>query len=580
MPRLLPNSGTVASPTPVDTASPSTAGASSHATTEAVSTDVTSLAGNGVENTLTRNSTLAHNSSSDSEDSSSDDSSSPNELIDGKSDAETYYQSKNSSLLALVTMCYGMKDDEDKPILDVDASPSWKDIPRTSIKPKLEHYKYEIIRRHNHGVRLQRGRKSSVPRPKNWNVLKCQEWLTENPITTTADKEFLIDTVSIRKDTLEASAVEIATNDAKLGGGGNWMGKLPYLRLIHAIIDNPEIKHAFIHRAKLPPGRMSIEQRKHTVSVFAMIAEKWNDTDFDAITEDHTSVHSDFTSCIISHEDVADLAPATPEKVEDKWASVKNELTRVIANWERSGQGDGGIDDVDNGEDDVRSDGTFKDRSQHAMDSRANFFDNRNSYLLYIWIMLEKYQLLASTLQRLDDSIAGRDGTTSGLPSICNQDDDDDNLSSATSKFDSEMTVLKSSIENHGKSIVRAAQIDARQRNSEQLRGAVLTLDAEKRALEKEKRPLESEKRGIRIQKALVKENPELVTIYDEQIKEIDSQIALIDSQIADVASKIDFHSSLLCDATTDAQETPMRSNKTPRRIWNSPSEERGYSTS
>jgi len=139
---------------------------------------------------------------------------------------------------------------------------------------------------------------------------------------------------------------------------------------------------------------------------------------------------------------------------------------------------------------------------------------------------------------------------------------------------------LKSSIENHGKSIVRAAQIDARQRNSEQLRGAVLTLDAEKRALEKEKRPLESEKRGIRIQKALVKENPELVTIYDEQIKEIDSQIALIDSQIADVASKIDFHSSLLCDATTDAQETPMRSNKTPRRIWNSPSEERGYSTS
>ena len=579
MPRLLPNSGTVASPTPVDTASPSTAGASSHATTEAVSTDVTSLAGNGVENTLTRNSTLAHNSSSDSEDSSSDDSSSPNELIDGKSDAETYYQSKNSSLLALVTMCYGMKDDEDKPILDVDASP-WKDIPRTSIKPKLEHYKYEIIRRHNHGVRLQRGRKSSVPRPKNWNVLKCQEWLTENPITTTADKEFLIDTVSIRKDTLEASAVEIATNDAKLGGGGNWMGKLPYLRLIHAIIDNPEIKHAFIHRAKLPPGRMSIEQRKHTVSVFAMIAEKWNDTDFDAITEDHTSVHSDFTSCIISHEDVADLAPATPEKVEDKWASVKNELTRVIANWERSGQGDGGIDDVDNGEDDVRSDGTFKDRSQHAMDSRANFFDNRNSYLLYIWIMLEKYQLLASTLQRLDDSIAGRDGTTSGLPSICNQDDDDDNLSSATSKFDSEMTVLKSSIENHGKSIVRAAQIDARQRNSEQLRGVVLTLDAEKRALEKEKRPLESEKRGIRIQKALVKENPELVTIYDEQIKEIDSQIALIDSQIADVASKIDFHSSLLCDATTDAQETPMRSNKMPRRIFNSPSEERGYSTS
>ena len=60
MPRLLPHSGTVTSPTPVDASSPSTAGASSHATTEA---DATSLARNGVENTLTRNSTtLTRNS--------------------------------------------------------------------------------------------------------------------------------------------------------------------------------------------------------------------------------------------------------------------------------------------------------------------------------------------------------------------------------------------------------------------------------------------------------------------------------------------------------------------------------------
>ena len=360
MPRLA-YSSTVMSPSPVDTASPSTAGASSHATTEAVSTDATSLAGNGAKNT--HNSTLAHNSTSDSEDSSSYDSSTPNELIDGKSDAETYYQSKNSSLLALVTMCYGMKDDDDNLILDIDASP-WKDIPRKNIKPMLEHYQSEIIRRHNHGVRLRRGRKSSAPRPKSWTVNKCQQWLTDNPITTAADKEFLIDTVSFRKDTLEALAVEKVKDDEKLGGG-NWIGKLPYLRLIHAIIDNPEIQHAFIHRCKLPPGRMTIEQRKHTVSVFTMISDKWNDPEFYVVTEDHTSVHSDFISSVISHEDVADLAPATPEKVEDKWASVKNELTRVIANWERSGQGDGGINDVKNGEDDQRSDGTFKDRSQH-----------------------------------------------------------------------------------------------------------------------------------------------------------------------------------------------------------------------
>jgi hypothetical protein len=314
---------------------------------------------------------------------------------------------------------------------------------------------------------------------------------------------------------------------------------------------------------------MSIENRKQNVSVWTMISSKWNDPDFDVITEDHTSIHSDFVVDVISHEDVADLTPATPEKVEDKWATVKKELTRIIANWERSGQGDGGIDDIDNVDDNQRSDGTFKERSQHAMDSRANFFDNRNTYLLYIWIMLEKYQLLASTLQRLDDNIAGKDGTTSGLPSVFTNGDgfetDEDNLSSGTSKFNSEMIAIKNSIEKHGNSIVEAAGIDARQRYEEQLRGAVLTLDSEKRDLEKEKRPLESEKRGFRVQLAVNKQNKELVKVYQDLIEEIDSQIEKIDSQIAEVDAKINYHSSLLEDATTNAHETPMRNNKSPR---------------
>ena len=107
----------VMSPSLIDTASPSTAGASSHATNEAVATDSTSLAGNGVENTLA-SPVNANNAGSDNEDSGSDDSSTPNELIDGVCDAETYYESQNLSLLVLVTMCYGMNDEEDKPILD------------------------------------------------------------------------------------------------------------------------------------------------------------------------------------------------------------------------------------------------------------------------------------------------------------------------------------------------------------------------------------------------------------------------------------------------------------------------------
>ena len=138
-------------------------------------------------------------------------------------------------------------------ILDIDASP-WESINRNNIKPLLKHYHAEIIRRHEHGVRLRRRSKSSGPRPRSWTILKCQEWLNNNPITTTADKEFLVQTVNSRKAILEAAQAEKANEDDKLEGG-NWMGAKPYLRLIHAIIDNPEIRNAFIRRDKIIDAR-------------------------------------------------------------------------------------------------------------------------------------------------------------------------------------------------------------------------------------------------------------------------------------------------------------------------------------
>jgi len=139
---------------------------------------------------------------------------------------------------------------------------------------------------------------------------------------------------------------------------------------------------------------------------------------------------------------------------------------------------------------------------QWNLESCAGFFAHHSLYLLYIWILLERHQLLASTLQKLDDSVAARDGTGSGLPSMFDpNDDEEDNLSSTTSKLDSEMGALSSSIADHGKSIEKAARIkaksikkaatiEARNRYNEQLRRAILTLDSEKHRLEMEKRDL------------------------------------------------------------------------------------------
>ena len=45
--------------------------------------------------------------------------------------------------------------------------------------------------------------------------------------------------------------------------------------------------------------------------------------------------------------EVDELAPATMEKVEDKWSLMVLKMNQCIVNWQKSGQGDGGIDDTD-----------------------------------------------------------------------------------------------------------------------------------------------------------------------------------------------------------------------------------------
>ena len=55
--------------------------------------------------------------------------------------------------------------------------------------------------------------------------------------------------------------------------------------------------------------------------------------------------HSDYQIAVdCSHEAVAGLVPATPQKIEDVFTSMRSDLLRIISRWEQSGQGEGGMD--------------------------------------------------------------------------------------------------------------------------------------------------------------------------------------------------------------------------------------------
>ena len=144
----------------------------------------------------------------------------------------------------------------------------------------------------------------------------------------------------------------------------------------------------------------------------------WNSTVFNPVAP-ASECHFDFqTATDCSYELVKPLAPATPEKVEDIFASMRSHLLRIIQRWEQSGQGEGGRDnDVDAEEDEEdeasvdRMIGSLSGRPARALQSRAAFLNGKPSYVLYFWEIANCHQLLQSSLQQLSNSTGASDAS-------------------------------------------------------------------------------------------------------------------------------------------------------------------------
>ncbi len=68
-----------------------------------------------------------------------------------------------------------------------------------------------------------------------------------------------------------------------------------------------------------------------------------NDEGFNPVAAVSSDCHVNFSiPTNYAHSQVASLMRATPQKVEDVLASIRSNRLRIIQNWERSGQGEGG----------------------------------------------------------------------------------------------------------------------------------------------------------------------------------------------------------------------------------------------
>lgn len=77
-----------------------------------------------------------------------------------------------------------------------------------------------------------------------------------------------------------------------------------------------------------------------------MMSDKWNDKNYNPKTMIFLTEGQDMfrEEIELPYSSVAHLAAATPDKCKTKMSEMMGQLKRVVQDWERSGQGDGGND--------------------------------------------------------------------------------------------------------------------------------------------------------------------------------------------------------------------------------------------
>jgi hypothetical protein len=226
-----------------------------------------------------------------------------------------------------------------------------------------------------------------------------RKWLEENPIEGESDVEFLKSDVEHHRQASEAARSTISTERETL----NWTGQVPYLRLTHCVVDD-SIKEAYLNRDTIQPGSMEVENRNSSVreeSVWEKIANLWNDREFEPETLCLPDLHPHefLFPERLTYDKVELMLPTTPSRVMEKIAQMIISLRRCIEKWERSGQGEVGVDPFDD-EGDIRPQfgstlppdpkSGRQQRTAYALGCRHAFFVEREMYLLYFWELLKK----------------------------------------------------------------------------------------------------------------------------------------------------------------------------------------------
>ena len=185
--------------------------------------------------------------------------------------------------------------------------------------------------------------------------------------------------------------------------------------------------------------------------------------------------------------------------------------------WERSGQGEGGfLHEEEEAQLRLNDFGSLAGRSENALSNRTNFVGNKDKHFLFLWDLIDKYDLLKTCMQVIGLEFATASGDNVRVIYDAKRaqlkDDEDDDASSIVSKqTKSEMSNFGGGLTKLANNNVMIAKMQAQEKEKDRLAVEELhrkqfserekdRIFQQKQSLEKEISRLRQDKRAYLLQ--------------------------------------------------------------------------------
>ena len=280
--------------------------------------------------------------------------------------------------------------------------PDHKDLPfskskayHSEVKPDSVTLKLEVVRRWK--AYTPTGRQ---PRPSNWKIDKCINYLMSNHIPTSkeADLEWLESELDKWK------GIQVTINESHQNADDrilhhSWTSDIPFLHLYHTL-DEDGIRSAF-GKAYNAETREELDGTNTMLfqDFYELAATQFNNANWIPNSLVVPDLHEDFRS---SKPLPLNVTRITADQFKKKLNDNRYKMVKLISDWERSGAGAGMVNDMI--DEDDNSQGTTQQYEYEFLDGddRKSFLRERHPHVLYLWHLAHKYGILRTVRQQLE----------------------------------------------------------------------------------------------------------------------------------------------------------------------------------